>query len=256
MEDLVLYRVDGKVATIVLNRPEARNALSDELREQLRARLAAVSADPAVRVIILTGSGRAFCAGGDVQAMKERLEAPAGQVAINGWTRQQQVYRLVSDIHRTSQVTIAAVNGAAVGLGFDLALACDFIVAAPDAFFAASFVSRGLVSDGGGMYFLPRRVGLSRAKDLLFSGRRVSVKEARELGIVDEVADNELLDAAAALAARYAGQPQVPVTLMKSILNRSLELTLDGVAALGSQAQAVCYTTDEHRRSVQDFLAR
>lgn len=256
MEELLLSRVDPRIAVLTLNRPEARNALSDGLREQFRATLATVSADPEVRVIIVTGAGRAFCAGGDIQAMRQRLEAPAGQLAINGWTRQQQVFRLVSEVHRATQLTIAAVNGAAVGLGFDLALACDFIVAGPEASFASSFVNRGLVSDGGGMYFLPRRVGLSRSKDLLFSGRRVDAKEGKELGIVDEIADGNLLDGAVAFAGRYIEKARVPVTLMKSILNRSLELTLEGVAALGSEAQAICYTTDEHQHSVRDFLAR
>jgi enoyl-CoA hydratase/carnithine racemase len=256
MEELLLSRVDPRIAVLTLNRPEARNALSDGLREQFRATLATVSAAPEVRVIIVTGAGQAFCAGGDIRAMKQRLEAPAGQLAINGWTRQQQVFRLVSELHRTTQLTIAAVNGAAAGLGFDMALACDFVVASPEASFAASFVNRGLVSDGGAMYFLPRRIGLSRAKDLLFSGRRVDAKEGKELGIVDEIADGDLLDAAVGFAGRYIDKAQVPVTLMKSIVNRSFELTLEGIAALGSQAQAICYTTDEHQESVRDFLAR
>lgn len=254
MSDVLITEVDGPIATLTLNRPKERNAISDQLREELADALGRVSADPDVRALILTGNGRSFCAGGDVRAMRERLAAPAGQVAIDGWRRQRRTSSLAQSLHHLGLVTIAAVNGHAVGLGFDLALACDFIVAAPDATFASSFVLRGLVSDGGGMYYLPRRIGLQKAKELLFSGRFVGAEEGRELGFVDLIAGEDLLADARAYAERYTGQSRPAITLMKSIVDRSFELSLESVAALGAEAQAICYTTDEHRASVEAFL--
>jgi enoyl-CoA hydratase/carnithine racemase len=256
MSDTVLCEIDGPLAIVTLNRPDARNAISDELREALRSLLETLSADPAVRVIAFTGAGSAFCAGGDVHAMRERLEAPPGRVAFDGWRRQQRTFGLSSTIHHLDQVTIAAVNGPAVGLGFDLALACDFIVASPEAMFSASFIARGLISDGGGLYHLPRRVGMQRAKELLFSGRRVDASEAAKLGIADVLAsERSLLDEVRVFAEPFSNQPRAALTLMKSILNRSFEQTLEGIGALGSEAQAICYSTDDHRESVEAFLA-
>jgi len=159
-ESAVLREVTGPVAVLTLNRPKARNALDDATRETLRAELEALNANPDVRVIILTGAGSAFCAGGDIKGMQQRLEQPPGQVAINGWRRQHRTGAFVTTLANCEQITIAAVNGPAMGLGMDIALACDFIVAAPEAQFAASFVKRGLIPDGGGLYTLPRRIGL------------------------------------------------------------------------------------------------
>jgi enoyl-CoA hydratase/carnithine racemase len=256
MSDLLLTEVDGAIATLTLNRPAERNAISDELREELRDTLEEVSMVPEVRVVILTGAGRSFCAGGDVKSMQQRLSAPPGQVAIEGWRRQQRTGTLAATLHSLDQVTIAAVNGHAVGLGLDLALACDFIVAAPQATFAASFINRALVPDGGGMYYLPRRVGLQRTKDLIFSGRFVDADEAIEIGLADVLAaDGNLLEDTRAYAERFTGQPRGAIMLMKSIVNRSFELSLESISALGSEAQAISYTSEEHRASVETFLA-
>ena len=129
----------------------------------------------------------AFCAGGDIAGMQQRLQAPPGQIAFNGWRRQKRTHQGVALLHGLPKPTIAAVNGAASGLGCDLALACDFIIASTAASFAMSFIHRGLVPDGGGMYFLPRRVGLPRAKELIFTGRSVPAEEALAIGLVDRL---------------------------------------------------------------------
>jgi enoyl-CoA hydratase/carnithine racemase len=154
-----------------------------------------------------------------------------------------------------SKPTIAAVNGAAVGLGCDLALCCDFIIASDAAMFAMSFIQRGLVPDGGGLYFLPRRVGLARAKDLIFSGRRVKADEALRMGLADRVCSAEvLLDEAQAWAVELSQGSRVALALAKSILDRTFETPEEQVFALGREAQAICYTTGEHRASVEAFL--
>ena len=150
---------------IALNRPEMRNAVNETLRAELVAAIDAVAGDDAVRAVVLTGNGPAFCAGGDITAMQQSLNAPAGELGFNGWQRQRRLHEAVGALHRLTKPTIAAVNGPAVGLGCDLALCCDFIFAAERASFAVSFILSGLIPDGGGLYFLPRRVGLARAKE-------------------------------------------------------------------------------------------
>lgn len=245
------------VATIALNRPEARNAVDDEMRGELIAALGQIAADNAVRAVIVTGRGTAFCAGGDIAGMQRRLQAPAGEIAFNGWRRMQQVHHLVAALHDLPKPTIAAVNGPAAGLGCDLALCCDFIIASESASLTMSYVLRGLIPDGGGMYFLPRRVGLARAKELIFSGRRVPSEEALRIGMIDRVARAEgLLAEAQSWAEELAQGSAAALALSKSILNQSFELSAAEVFALGSQAQAICYTTSEHRDAVAAFLNR
>lgn len=245
---------DG-VATVALNRPEVRNAIDDATRAELIGVLEQVAGDDAVRAVIVTGRGTAFCSGGDIAGMKERLKAPPGAVAFNGWTRQKRTHQAVAALHGMGKPTIAAVNGAASGLGCDLALCCDFIVASDQANFAMSFILRGLVPDGGGLYFLPRRVGLARAKELIFSGRRVEAKEALEIGLADRVVPGDRLLAEAQAFARSMTQGSAPaLALTKAILDKSFELTEEQALALGRQAQAIAYTTDAHRDAVQAFL--
>src|SRR5215470_220165 len=212
--------IERQVAAIALNRPEVRNAIDDEMRGELMAALDALAADAAVRTVVVTGRGKAFCAGGDISGMQRRLQAPPGEVAFNGWKRQQRTHHLVAALHDLGKPTIAAVNGAAAGLGCDLALCCDFIIASDAASLAMTYVLRGLIPDGGGMYFLPRRVGLARAKELIFSGRRVLPQEALAIGMVDRVtrAETLLADAQGWAQELSQGSPAA-IALAKSILN-------------------------------------
>jgi enoyl-CoA hydratase/carnithine racemase len=248
-------QVSAGIATITLNRPEKRNAITDDMRTELIHALERVSADRAIRALVLTGAGKGFCAGGDVAGMQKRMDAPAGEVGFNGWARQQRVHHSVSLLHTMPKPVIAAVNGGANGLGADLALACDFVIASEHASFTWSYIKRGLIPDGGGMYFLPRRVGLARAKELIFSGRKVDVAEALKLGIADRsTSADALLADAHAWAQELTQGSAVALALGKSILNQSFELPAEQVFALGSQAQGICYTSQEHRDSVLAFL--
>jgi enoyl-CoA hydratase/carnithine racemase len=248
-------RVAAGIATLALNRPDKRNAFSDDMRAEFIDALEQVTHDKSIRALVLTGNGKGFCAGGDVAGMQRRMEAATGEVAFNGWTRQQRVHHSVSLLHSMPKPTIAAVNGAAAGLGADLALCCDFVIASEEASFAWSYIKRGLIPDGGGMYFLPRRVGLSRAKDLIFSGRKVDANQALALGIADRVSKPEaLLADAQAWAGELSAGSATAIALGKSILDRSFELQAEQVFAQGSQAQAICYTTTEHRDAVLAFL--
>jgi 2-(1,2-epoxy-1,2-dihydrophenyl)acetyl-CoA isomerase len=254
---LIDLQVENAVATITFNRPDKRNAMSDEMRTEFIHALESVAADKAVRALVITGAGKGFCAGGDIAGMERRMEAPAGEVGFNGWHRQQRVHHTQALLHTMPKPTIAAVNGAASGLGADTALACDFIIASEWASFSWSYIHRGIVPDGGGMYFLPRRAGLAKAKELIFTGRKVDVDEALALGIVDrKTSTATLLADARAWAAELSQGSSTALALGKTILNQSFELSAQQVFAQGSQAQAICYTSTEHRAAVMAFLAK
>jgi enoyl-CoA hydratase/carnithine racemase len=250
-------KVENTIATITFNRPDKRNAMSDDMRTEFIRALEQVAGDKAIKALVLTGAGKGFCAGGDISGMQKRMNAPAGEVGFNGWQRQQRVHRVQALLHTMPKPVIAAVNGAASGLGADTALACDFIIASEWASFAWSYVLRGIIPDGGGMYFLPRRVGLAKAKELIFTGRPVKVDEAVALGIVDrKTGADTLLADAQAWAAELSQASSTALALTKTILNQSFELSSHDVFAQGSQAQGICYTSSEHRAAVESFLAK
>lgn len=253
--EYILTSLTNGVLTVTLNRPEKRNAVNDRMRAEMIAAFEQAATDNEVRAVILTGAGKGFCSGGDISGMRERLDAPAGDVAFNGWRRQRSTHKGIATIHGLPKPVIAALNGAAFGLGLDMALACDFIIAAEGAKMSMSFIKRGLVSDGGGMYFLPRRVGLARAKDLILSARVVEPDEALAIGLVDRIAAaDDLLARAQAWAEELSIGSPTAVALTKSILDKTFESTEEQIFALGREAQAICYTTTAHRRSVEDFL--
>jgi enoyl-CoA hydratase/carnithine racemase len=255
--DLLGFEVRAGIATLTFNRPDKRNAMNDEMRTQFIQALESAAGDKAVRALVLTGAGKGFCAGGDIAGMEQRLKSPPGEMGIAGWHRQRRVHHVQALLHTMPKPTIAAVNGAAAGLGADTALACDFIIASEAASFTWSYVLRGLIADGGGMYFLPRRVGLAKAKALIFTGRKVDVDEALALGIADRKTSPErlLADAQAWADELCRGSPTA-VALSKTILNQSFELSAEQVFMHGTQAQGICYTSSEHREAVMAFLEK
>jgi len=255
--ELIEFSVTEHIATVTLNRPAKRNAISDNMRLELINAFEHVAADKKIRAMVLTGKGKGFCAGGDVAGMERRMSAPTGEIAFNGWHRQQRVHYTQSLLHTLPKPVIAAVNGAASGLGADTALACDFVMASEHAHFTWSYINRAIVPDGGGMYFLPRRVGLVKAKELIFSGRRVDVNEALSLGIVDRLTSAEsLLSDAQAWAQQMSQGSSTALALTKTILNQSFELSSHQIFEQGSQAQGICYSSTEHRESVMAFLSK
>jgi enoyl-CoA hydratase/carnithine racemase len=255
--ELIELQVQSGIATLTFNRPDKRNAMSDAMRSEFIDALDRIAADKAIRALVLTGAGKAFCAGGDIAGMEKRMNAPAGEVGFNGWHRQQRVHHTQALLHTMPKPVIAAVNGAASGLGADTALACDFVIASEWASFTWSYIQRGIVPDGGGMYFLPRRVGLPKAKELIFTGRKVDADEALKLGIADRKTSSQtLLADAQAWAAELSRASSTALALTKTILDQSFELSSHDVFAQGSQAQGICYTSSEHRASVEAFLAK
>lgn len=247
--------VEAEIAVLTLSRPQARNAINDQMRADLRTAVDHVAADHSIRGLVLTGAGTAFCGGGDIRGMQERLEQGT-RAAELGLRRQRELHETLGKLYHLDRPTVAAVNGPAVGLGLDLALTCDFLFAAETATVSASFIKRGLVPDGGGMFHLPRRVGVAKAKELVFSGRSLTASEALTIGLADRMAPAaELLSLAAGWLRELSQYPQTAQALAKDVLNRSMELSLEQVNMIGSQAQAVCYASPDHQESVRAFLA-
>jgi enoyl-CoA hydratase/carnithine racemase len=255
--ELIDLVVEDAIAIVTLNRPDKRNAMSDAMRTEFIDTLERISADKTIRALVLTGAGKGFCAGGDIAGMEKRMNAPTGEIAFNGWHRQQRVHHTQMLLHNMPKPVIAAVNGAASGLGADTALACDFVMVNEWASFTWSYINRAIIADGGGMYFLPRRIGLVKAKELIFTGRKVDVEEALSLGIADrKTSADRLLADAKAWAIELSRGSATALALSKTILNQTFELPAQQVFAQGSQAQGICYTSSEHRESVQAFLAK
>ncbi|MGW3134716.1 enoyl-CoA hydratase/isomerase family protein [Streptomyces sp. NPDC001139] len=250
----VLHTVDAGVAHLTLNRPEALNALTPDQRDLLVELLAGASADPDVRAVVLTGTGRGFCAGADLRGGAAGGERVAGDVARLIRTGAQRLIAAVLDCEKP---VIAAVNGTAAGLGAHLALACDLVLAAESAKFIEVFVRRGLVPDGGGAYLLPRLVGPRRAKELMFFGDALSAADAERIGLVNRVVpDAELDKTAREWAARLAAGPTRALALTKQLVNASLDGDRTAAFAAEAAAQEINMTTADAQEGVRSFVER
>jgi 2-(1,2-epoxy-1,2-dihydrophenyl)acetyl-CoA isomerase len=229
---------EGAVAIVTLDRPAKRNALSDSLRAELACAVRAVADDASVRAVILTGAGGSFCSGGDL----EELAALSAENDLALLTRRRlaAMHRWILELAEMEKPVIAAVDGAAYGAGLSLALAADFIVASPRARFCAPFAKIGLVPDAGAMYLLPRRVGLARAKQLVFTARVVDAEEALRIGLADEQAE-DVVAAAKCAAATFIGHPACGIA--KRLMNRAFESSFEEALQGESFAQAVCRST-------------
>jgi 2-(1,2-epoxy-1,2-dihydrophenyl)acetyl-CoA isomerase len=195
----------GAAATIVLDRPKAMNAVDPQLAEDLLRALTAVAADDEVRAVLLTGSGRAFCSGADLRAGFE--PTPEGHPNVQK-ALHERFHPIIQTLREMPKPVVAAVNGAAAGIGCSFALACDLVVAAENAYFLLAFVNIGLVADGGSSLLIPERVGFARAAEMAMLGERVGADKALEWGLINRVtADEELMDDAYALVDRLAAGP-------------------------------------------------
>lgn len=260
--DQLLCEVEDGVATITLNRPEKRNALSNELTPALRQMLLTVDADPAVRCVVITGAGRAFCSGGDVSGMGGRAAAapddgsrPTLEDAIRKLQHGQETLTL--RLFDLAKPTIAALPGAAAGAGMSIALACDLRIAAQSAFITTAFANIGLSGDYGGSWLLTQLVGIARAKELYYTGRRIGAEEGLALGIFNEVvADDELMARARSVAASIAAGPPIALRYMKENLNRAVGVDLRSALALEADRMVRCTRTEDHREAVQAFIGK
>ncbi|MFF6781268.1 enoyl-CoA hydratase-related protein [Streptomyces sp. NPDC012510] len=259
-DSLILHATDNAVSWITLNRPEAMNAITPDQREHLIHRLADASADPTVRVVVITATGRGFCAGADLRgaavggAGAHTGERVAGDVAR---TIRLGAQRLVAAVLDCEKPVIAAVNGTAAGIGAHLALACDLVVAAEEARFIEVFVRRGLVPDGGGAYLLTRLIGPHRAKELMFFGDALSAADAERLGLVNRVVPAEELEKTAReWAERLAVGPTRALALTKQLVNASLDTDRATAFTAEAAAQEINMTTADAQEGVASFVER
>jgi 2-(1,2-epoxy-1,2-dihydrophenyl)acetyl-CoA isomerase len=244
--------VDNGVGTITLARPEALNALNLQLKADLAAAIAAIAADERVRVVVLTGEGRAFCAGGDVKEMDAQRSAHEQRARVL-----KVLQTIALPLARMPKPVVAAVNGPAYGAGFSLALCADVVIASEHAVFSLAFVRVGLIPDLGALYFLPRVVGLNRAKELVFTGAQLTAREAADLGIVNRVVPaDEVMSAANELGEELAAGPPVAHALSKRLLDQALHVSLEDMAQLEASAQALAQSAPGHAEGVAAFLDR
>jgi 2-(1,2-epoxy-1,2-dihydrophenyl)acetyl-CoA isomerase len=250
----LLETVTDRVATLTLNRPDRLNALSSSIIDGLLEALPRLAANPEIAVVVLTGAGRGFCAGGDVKSMAEGSSQMGVEDAVQRLRGRMEVSRL---LHEIPKPTIAMVNGPAAGAGLAMALACDLRIASESARFITAFVKVGFSGDFGGSYFLSKLVGTGKARELYYTGDPLDASQALALGLVNAVVpDFELLDATMALAKRLAGGPSIALGLMKQNLNAAENGTLSELLDLEALHQIQTGRTEDHLEAARAFVEK
>jgi 2-(1,2-epoxy-1,2-dihydrophenyl)acetyl-CoA isomerase len=257
MADTLLFRVENGVGWIVLNRPDARNALNAEMRQGYLDALARCAEDPEIRAVVLTGTGKGFCTGADLSGSRAATGSTAPPGPGDTRNAMQPSQRVIRTLWELEKPTLAAVNGVAAGLGAHLAYACDLVLAADDARFIEVFVRRGIAVDAGGAFLLPRHVGLRKAKELVFFGDDLSATDAERLGLVNKVVPAAELEATAReWAERLARGPTFALGLSKRLLNRSLEADLATCFSEEAFTQALVAQSDDMREGIRSFMEK
>jgi len=251
LETPVLVELDGGICRITLNRPQALNAWTPQLGRELLAALREASGDPTVRAVLISGAGRAFSAGADLNVPREVTDDGLPDLS----TRLREIYNpIITTIAEAPKPVVAAVQGAAAGIGASLALSCDLIVAAESSYFLLAFVKIGLVPDAGAAYQLATRIGYSRAIQLAMLGERLPAPQALAWGVVNEVhPDGELAEAATALAARLAAGPTVALGDMKQALRLGVQRHLTEQLELDAELQQRQAGTTDHVEGIASF---
>ena len=255
-QPFLLIEREGGVITARLNRPESRNALTEPAQmDELVDLCHQVRRDRSVKVLVLTGEGSAFCAGGNVKDMRDRGGIFAGSPFDVRESYRNTIQRIPLALYELDIPVIAAVNGPAIGAGFDLACMCDLRVAGEKALFAESFVKVGIVPGDGGAWLLPRVIGMQRASLMSFTGGTIDAAKALEWGLVLEVVPTEkLLPHAQALAQRIAANPSHALRLTKRLLREGQHMRLDSLLEMSAAYQALAHHTDDHLEAVNAFL--
>lgn len=250
----ILVTTDGAVRTITMHRPEARGAFNSEMKTQLLDALHDARADEQVRAVVITGSGRAFCAGQD---LKEHMSAVVANAPEVRHTVTDFYNPLIQTVTRMPQPVIAAVNGVAAGAGASLAMACDLRVAARSATFSMAFAAAALSADSGASFLLPRLVGAGRAMRMMLLGAKVPADEALQIGLVDQVVDDDAcLDTATGLAASLAAGASDALAWIKASVRFAATHTLDEALVFENQAQQACFTSPNHREALAAFVEK
>jgi 2-(1,2-epoxy-1,2-dihydrophenyl)acetyl-CoA isomerase len=257
MAESLIFKVENGVGWIVLNRPEARNAMNAEMRQAYLDALARAADEPEIRAVVLTGTGKGFCTGADLsgsRAATGQAGPPHPGATRDAMRPSQRVIRALWDLEKP---VLAAVNGVAAGLGAHLAWACDLVLAAEEARFIEVFVRRGIALDAGGGFLLPRHLGLHKAKELVFFGDDLSAADAERLGLVNKVVPGTELEATArAWAERLAKGPTFAIGLSKRLLNRSLQADMDTLFAEEAFTQALVANSEDMREGIRSFMEK
>jgi len=238
---------DEGVATVLLDRADKLNALSGEMYHELAAAFTELNTDDTVRAVVLTGAGRAFCAGGDVGSM-------GGYDVVSGRKRSKGHQQMILALHHLEKPVLAAVRGPAAGIGASMALACDLIVASETAYLLMAFKNVGIPPDGGAIYFLTQHLGLARAKEIVYSARKLPALEARDIGLISKVVPDDQLEAAAMTLARdIAGSATYALTLAKRMFQYMYVPTLEQLLELEVLAICGARMTGDHVEGVTAF---
>jgi 2-(1,2-epoxy-1,2-dihydrophenyl)acetyl-CoA isomerase len=255
----LLARLEDGVLILTLNRPEARNAMSGAMNDALAEKLAWAELAPEVKVVVLTGAGQGFCAGGDVKGMDSRNTGAGRQISIDEQIHSQRVNQRATSgrLFKMPKPTIAALPGAAAGAGLALALACDLRIMARTAILTTAFARVGFSGDYGGTYFLTQLVGSAKARELYFLSDRVSADEALRLGLANWVVEPEALAAKTAeIAGRLAKGPTVAYRYMKENLNRAMAGEWDDCMDLEATHHVHCGQTADHKEAARAFVEK
>ena len=240
----------GPVAVITMNRPEALNALNDQVLRDLDAVLDQVEENEEILTVVLTGSGRSFVAGADIGQMSQLTAAQAKAFGVLG-------NRVFLKLENLSKPTIAAVNGFALGGGCELSMACDIRLASEKAKFGQPEVGLGITPGFSGTQRLPRRVGIAKAKELIFSGKTIGAQEAKEIGLVNAVyAPEELMNGAVAMAKSFMVNAPIAVKYAKACIDRGMQMDIDDGIAVENELFAMCFATEDQKEGMGAFLEK
>jgi enoyl-CoA hydratase/carnithine racemase len=253
MSDELVFAVEDGIATIRLNRPERLNAFTQEMLEAWAGAIETAKRDAAIRVVVLTGTGRGFCSGGDVRRMGERHRE--GESAFERKTAvHERIHRIPRLLEELDKPYVVAINGIATGAGLDMALMGDIRFAAESARMAETYIRVGLIAGDGGTWFLPRLVGTAKALELLWTGEFVDAAEALRIGLVNKVLpDAELMPYTYEFARKLAAQPALTLRLMKRAVYHGMRMDLRGALDMVSSHLGVISTTNDHREAVAAF---
>jgi 2-(1,2-epoxy-1,2-dihydrophenyl)acetyl-CoA isomerase len=253
-DEVVLLEIEQGVAVLTLNRPDRLNAINTELSEQLRARLRSAAADNSVRCVVITGAGRAFCAGGDVSRMAGQTQEPSFEESVAEGDERHSVVLLV---HEMRKPVIAMVNGAAAGAGLSLAMACDLRIAGAGARFGTAFMRVGYSGDYGGTWLLTQLVGTSKARELYYTAELLAADQALTIGLVNRVVpEADLREQVMTLARQLASGPTVAYGYMKDNLNLSQHARLADVVHAETRSQRRTGDTEDHKEGVRAFMEK
>lgn len=242
----IIVKTDDGIATVIMNRPEKLNAMGEEAADEFIEAMKHISAESSIRAVVLTGAGRAFCAGADRNSSIFNKTN-----AAEFWVFMQKANDAVMVLRNMPQPMIAAVNGPAAGAGFSFVLACDIAIASEAATFSQVYVTLGLLPDAGGTYFLPRLVGTAKACELMFTGRTVYAKEAQDIGIVSQVVPaDELENAARELAMTIAKRSPLALMMMKKTIYQNLDADLGTALEREAKALSILFFTEDHKEAL------